>query len=162
MSEFHFKCSNCNATISADDEMIGQTGPCPGCGETVTVNKPVRVTPISSESQRATEQNDGDSTNNKIFHRSLLALLVLLNILFAVSLFWQIDQAQQLKLLKKNEEENKIIDCTVRHFDREEYSSGLKKSVDLMIELGYEPVGQLCNDGINGAYYLFIKRGRAK
>lgn len=175
MSEFYFMCPHCNAKICAEDEMIGQSGPCPGCGRKVTVEK---------------KQPDEKTEKAKRFpHFQILPfLLILLNIQFTVMMYFvikgqNINNTNQEKMIKsittteKNTEDllnssktierniiallsskDKITDCTVKHFDREQFTFGLKMEVDKMIQDGYEPVGKLCNDGINGAYYLFIKR----
>lgn len=204
MSKFYFMCPHCNAKICAEDEMIGQSGPCPGCGRKVTVEK---------------KRSDEKTEKAKRFplFQILPFLLILLNIQFAVMMYFvikgqNIDNTNQEKMIKsittteKNTEDlldssktierniiallssnettiqyvstiqkgignleskfeellkkDKITDCTVKHFDREEWSFGIEKEVKKMTQDGYEPVGKLCNDGINGAYYLFIKRGK--
>lgn len=148
MSEFYFTCPHCNAKICAEDEMIGQSGPCPGCGRKVTVEKNNLMKKLKIA--------------KRFPHFQILPfLLILLNIQFAVMMYFVIKGIGNLEnksdeLLKKD----KITDCTVKHFDREQFTFGLKMEVDKMIQDGYEPVGKLCNDGINGAYYLFIKRGK--
>ena len=148
MSEFYFTCPHCNAKICAEDEMIGQSGPCPGCGRKVTAEK--------NNLMKKTEK-----PNASLLFKFFLILLILLNIQFAVMMYFVIKGIGNLEnksdeLLKKD----KITDCIVKHFDREQWSFGIENEVKKMIQGGYEPIGKLCNDGINGAYYLFIKRGK--
>lgn len=202
MSEFYFTCPHCNAEICAEDEMIGQTGPCPGCGRKVTVEKkqpdektektkrfpPFQILPfllillniqfavmmyfvikgqnISNTNQEkmiksitTTEKNTEDLLNSsKTIERNIIALLssneTTIQYVSAIQKGIGNLENKSDELLKKD----KITDCTVKHFDREQWSFGIEREVKKMIQDGYEPIGKLCNDGINGAYYLFIKR----
>lgn len=161
MSKFYFMCPHCNAKICAEGEMIGQTAPCPSCKKTVIVRQnitsenkhgiPPRTPTPGCGSAAAKSQNDYPAGKKRINY-VLFSLLILLNIQFAILLYFIISNQATMK------NKGKITECQVKHFDREQFTFGLKKEVDKMIQDGYEPIGKLCNDGINGAYYLFIKR----
>ena len=232
MSEFYFTCPHCNAKICAEDEMIGQSGPCPGCGRKVTVEKKqpdektekakrfphfqifpfllillniqfavmmyfvVKGQNINNTNQEkmiksitTTEKNTEDLLNSsKTIERNIIALLssneTTIQYVSAIQKGIGNIERNIIALLSSNEttiqyvsaiqkgignlenksdellKKDKITDCTVKHFDREQWSFGIESEVKKMIQDGYEPIGKLCNDGINGAYYLFIKRGK--
>ena len=40
---FTFKCPHCNVKLEAEDDWIGMEAECPGCGNNVTITKPVML-----------------------------------------------------------------------------------------------------------------------
>lgn len=204
MSEFYFKCPHCKANICAENDMIGEKAPCPGCGKIVVVAKPApsqikksaqksavnpselppksdktNAAPQPAEACEQAPQKENAKPPSRRINFFMIGLLILLNIQFGIFLdiLGHIEvntcasnyaERQMLTsifeiqsdLPAHTQKTGKIIGCSVEHYDREQYTFGLRKAISEKIEAGYEPVGKICNDGVNGAFYLFIKRSK--
>ncbi len=69
---FPFTCPRCGITTDVSEEYLGQSGPCAGCGETVTVTPPVGMPGYSA-------QKRGSAT-------AIVAMIVLVGILGVIVL----------------------------------------------------------------------------
>lgn len=175
-------CPNCNAIFHVSKTQNQKFILLPMRQEE-TEEQPEEILPPpapqpAEASGQAPQKENADKSSHRI-NFFMIGLLILLNIQFGIFLYSlnliQKDTAEYNSTVKQMQtsftgilsvlsahipKTNKIVDLSVEHYNREQFASGLYKAISKKIQAGYEPVGKICNDGINGAYYLFIKRSK--
>jgi len=131
---FKMHCPHCSQSVSAEDEMIGQTFPCPNCGDDFT------VTPLSAQEPRDGREQTSKPEKSGWRHNKALNI-------FAGAVLIAIVGAKLLGLFGRSKERTEPSERPVEPVEASQEGSGESQSgkeeveQDPAIELGLERHG---------------------